>query len=89
MRGGFLERQGLDKNEINSCIELDIDRYFCQLSPQDKQYSGSLLQDVLTKEFITMLDKVIAVSVGALGKPLSKNLYHTLAVHINAFVERQ
>lgn len=75
------------KVKLIPAFNLDIDRYFRQLSPNDKQYAKNYLQDV-PEEFITMLDKVIEVAAGALGKSLRKNLYHALAVHINAFIEQ-
>ncbi|VBB06636.1 phosphotransferase system mannose-type iia component [Lucifera butyrica] len=87
-RVNFLERQGLDDEEVVKCIEVDIDQYFRQIYPRVDPIDPDYLPNLVPPAFIPVLDQACSVVADLLNKAVSERLYQALAIHIVSSLQR-
>lgn len=84
----FLRKQGIAQEEVIECIEMDIDAFFSQLSPQERFLQPEYLKNILKDKFVTDYNLAFHQAEQQLERTFGTHLYYALAIHIAAALER-
>jgi transcriptional regulator with AAA-type ATPase domain/transcriptional regulatory protein LevR len=84
-----LKERGVDEEDINVLMSLEIESYFKELlGNSQRQVNKEELSKLVDKEIIDLVEEFLTVSGAKLGKVFPNKAFYGLCLHISSSIER-
>lgn len=84
-----LKNSGLDDNEINEIVNIDVEDQFKKyLATIEKDFKKDEITKFVGEDIVNLVDEILEVAKNRLQRQFSENLYFALSLHLNGSIRR-
>lgn len=84
-----LKKQGLNENEINELLNIDIESYFKKyISDLPEKFRKEEITKVVDIKVVDMVEEILEFAQDQLKREYDEKVYYGLALHLNKSIER-